>query len=567
MPLPVSIVIGTSIAVISSGYAFKKFVYDPHIAPHVEEWLATHRAAFSFPGASTRVAVPVPVGTAGPVSGSGSGHATPRVRERRGVPSQGRSSARKDPHATVISLRRRSGRKGSDETHELREALIDDAKGSAGSVEFKGSYTCTRIADDDDKEVGGAYGGYGDEGEGEGEGDEWGRPSAYELKESVVLGDTDTSGWTEKRSDATRGSETTRDDVRKQRELSDPPHPTRRGSKGLIDLTHPRGEGGAEDAEVREVIFNFAPSTAGASGASTPLRQQTSAASAGTGGTVPPYSALGGGINPFILGIAPDIHASPGDMPITLTLPGQAGSPGRVASNCNAGPALSDAPGLLDHAGLVPDTLGPESTTFSFLSLSQASSPEVPTSLLGSWTLGQAANSTSPSASASASESAPPLSDFASRLHSPPTAGRGGHGYGHEYNHGLRSSAEDEVVSLPETSTSGYEDAEYYSPETRSRAGSPARSPTRVVPAFPREWPSFNNKRYPNAEYEGGAGELGMVWADTRRGNGTGIGNAIGNDSGNGGGGAALRRGPLSVVSLSESEGWRSDDFEGDTSV
>jgi hypothetical protein len=160
------------------------------------------------------------------------------------------------------------------------------------------------------------------------------------------------------------------------------------------------------------------------------------------------------------------------------------------------------------------------------------------------------------------------LSDFASRLHSPPTAGRGlGHGYGdgdgdgHGYEHGLRSSAEDEVISLPETSTSGYEDAEYYSPETRSRAGSPARSPTRVVPAFPREWPVFNTERYSHAESHGGAGELGMVWADTRRGNGSGIGNESGS------GGAALRRGPLSVVSLSESEGWRSDDFEGETSA
>lgn len=553
-----------------------QFVYDPHIAPHLEEWLAAHRAAFSFPGASTRVAVAVPVGAAVPVSGSGSGHATPRVRDRRGVPSQGRSSARKDPHATVISLRRRSGRKGSDETHELREALIDDARDrNAGGGEHKGSYTYTRIADDDDKAAEGGYGGYGGAGDGEGEGDDWGRPSAYELKESVVLGDT--SGWTEKRSDATRAA-TTRDEVPRQRKLSDPPHPARRGSKGLIDLTHPRprGEGGAEDAEVREVIFNYAPSTIGTSGASTPLRQQTSATGAGTGGAVPPYSALGGGINPFLLGIAPDIHASPGDMPITLTLPGQAGSPGRVASGGNAGPALSlsDTPGLLDHAGLVQDTLGPESTTFSFLSLSQASSPEVPTSLLGSWTLGQAVTSTSPSASASASEFVPPLSDFASRLHSPPTAGRGlghghGHGYDHEYNHGPRSSAEDEVVSLPETSTSGYEDAEYYSPETRSRAGSPVRSPTRVVPAFPREWPVFNTERYTDAEYEGGAGELGMVWADTRRGNGHGnsIGNAIADDSGSGGGAAALRRGPLSVVSLSESEGWRSDDFEGETSA
>ncbi|KAK4683699.1 hypothetical protein P7C73_g6531, partial [Tremellales sp. Uapishka_1] len=44
MPLsPIPIVIGTTLAVIGSGYAFKKFIYDPHLAPLLEAFLQAHQ--------------------------------------------------------------------------------------------------------------------------------------------------------------------------------------------------------------------------------------------------------------------------------------------------------------------------------------------------------------------------------------------------------------------------------------------------------------------------------------------------------------------------------------------
>lgn len=90
------------------------------------------------------------------------------------------------------------------------------------------------------------------------------------------------------------------------------------------------------------------------------------------------------------------------------------------------------------------------------------------------------------------------------------------------------ASREDDMISLPDTSTDGYEDAETYSPFS-------GMSPARVHATLS-----------PNSAGGGLVNELGLSCAIPP---------------------ATLRRGPLSVVSMSESEGegeelgdgWRSE--------
>ncbi|GMK57842.1 hypothetical protein CspeluHIS016_0406760 [Cutaneotrichosporon spelunceum] len=43
MPHPIPIIIGTTIAVAATGYALKKFVYDPHLAPVIEAFIEQQR--------------------------------------------------------------------------------------------------------------------------------------------------------------------------------------------------------------------------------------------------------------------------------------------------------------------------------------------------------------------------------------------------------------------------------------------------------------------------------------------------------------------------------------------
>ena len=135
MPLhPVPIIIGTTLAVIGSGYAFKKvrchhhhssrsfllpiflvlirslscaarakaassqFIYDPHLAPLIEAIIANHRQ--SLPSSPVARHHPVPV----PVRSSAS------------------TTARRDHHT---HLRRRSHRSSASRDHELREGTLD----------------------------------------------------------------------------------------------------------------------------------------------------------------------------------------------------------------------------------------------------------------------------------------------------------------------------------------------------------------------------------------------------------------------------------------------------------
>ncbi|KAL1406244.1 hypothetical protein Q8F55_007938 [Vanrija albida] len=87
MPHPVPIIIGTAIAAVGSAYAFKKFVYDPHVAPFIDALIAAHRSNNGYER------VPVPVAQvshpAGPPAYSG-GRSTavdvdgsPTLRRRR----------------------------------------------------------------------------------------------------------------------------------------------------------------------------------------------------------------------------------------------------------------------------------------------------------------------------------------------------------------------------------------------------------------------------------------------------------------------------------------------------
>lgn len=136
---------------------------------------------------------------------------------------------------------------------------------------------------------------------------------------------------------------------------------------------------------------------------------------------------------------------------------------------------------------------GPESTTFSFLSLSQASSPEL--------------NHVELERLSFSGMSSHPVdtSDQWAEVQRPHPS--------------ERHTLEEDVVSLPETSTSGYEDAESYSPVNGTQ------SPVTIHSQLNRA--------------------LGSPDALTER--------VVGQRT---------RRGPMSVVSVSESEGW--DDGDSD---
>ncbi|WWC67867.1 uncharacterized protein I206_101784 [Kwoniella pini CBS 10737] len=110
MPLsPVSVVVGTTLAtaivVIGTGYAFKKFVYDPHISHHIEALIAQHHQAHSHPYA----AIPIPVS-----------------EEDSNVPVEGISTSYRDHHT---SLRRRNINRSSSgprpHEYELQERPVE----------------------------------------------------------------------------------------------------------------------------------------------------------------------------------------------------------------------------------------------------------------------------------------------------------------------------------------------------------------------------------------------------------------------------------------------------------
>lgn len=199
---------------------------------------------------------------------------------------------------------------------------------------------------------------------------------------------------------------------------------------------------------------------------------------------------------------APSNSSTPGpslERPPPGRSPRQPGS--RVLSPRQGDTSIATISPRRDHALLSPrhnhgnlPAYGPESTTFSFLSLSQASSPEL--------------NHVELERLSFSGMSTPPVvtSDQWAEVHRP---------YPSE-----RRSLEEDVVSLPETSTSGYEDAESCSPVNG------AQSPVTIYGQLDRALGS------PDALTERVAGQSTRI------------------------------RGPMSVVSVSESEGW--DDGDSD---
>ncbi|OCF58891.1 hypothetical protein L486_03383 [Kwoniella mangroviensis CBS 10435] len=257
MPLsPVSVVVGTTIAtaivVIGTGYAFKKFVYDPHLSHHIEALISQHQH---------------------------------QQEQRQAIP---------------ISV------------------PVDAEEAKLGSTRTRGLSTSTSYADHhtslrrrnitNHREV-------------HGDGDE----STYELKER-------TYSQPEQKGDIYGGASRFESDESQSSLLGESSNPKTRAGK-LIDLAddgfveHEHGGSDSpQEREIREVIFSLTPTPLRSnSRTSTPLQRS---------GHVTPES-----VNPFL---------SPEDAHVLL-----------------------DRPKDDDH--LDPRT---SSTSFSFLSLSQASSPD-----------------------------------------------------------------------------------------------------------------------------------------------------------------------------------------------
>ncbi|WVW78535.1 hypothetical protein I302_100490 [Kwoniella bestiolae CBS 10118] len=114
MPLsPVSVVVGTTIAtaivVIGTGYAFKKFIYDPHLSHHIEALITHHQH-------HTQTRIPIP------------------VESESDVPFKGVSTSYKDHHT---SLRRRHISSHDDQTsYELKERSLAEQETYGGASTF-----------------------------------------------------------------------------------------------------------------------------------------------------------------------------------------------------------------------------------------------------------------------------------------------------------------------------------------------------------------------------------------------------------------------------------------------
>lgn len=183
----------------------------------------------------------------------------------------------------------------------------------------------------------------------------------------------------------------------------------------------------------------------------------------------------------------------------------------------------------LNSLPLPAQSVQPESTTFSFLSLSQASSPEAPNAMLASMTFSDAADQWADVPRALAFHTDAP------GFMSP------------------RSTRADEydVMSLPETSSmSGYEDAEAYSPTS---VMSPMR-PGQLLPQGPPQPPGYGK--------ETDAMDVKATERESRE-----EGEASPSRDAAHGHPTMQRAGrrAQSVVSLSESEGWGGEsDWEGE---
>ena len=283
----------------------------------------------------------------------------------------------------------------------------------------------------------------------------------------------------------------------------------------LIDIDRPLSP---QDAEVRETIFNLPP---------TPLRSSSVSTSAAT---------------------TPMADVTP-----------KATFPPRMPGPDHLSPQLEDQ---------IPPNMNsvPVSTTFSFLSLSQASSPETTNAMLASMSFSEAGEQWGemsdfaplpPSRSGHASQLAEAdgtrqrevSAESWASINIPslaadalaPVSSQSDHD--DQAGESRQDGQEEDVVSLPETSTSGYIDAESYTPGMLS--------PIRVHTAFssPRAGIPVSNDLLTERNLHA-VQAIPAVSLDSQ-------GVVVGKSARRG-------RGQMSVVSLSESEGWGGEsDWEG----
>ncbi|WVF69943.1 hypothetical protein IAT40_004728 [Kwoniella sp. CBS 6097] len=488
---PVHIIVGTTLAtaavVIGTGYVFKKFIYDPHLSHHVEAFLATHQHILNGPHLNENDHHPSnPPGSTqqqpAPVPPSkGSSTAYQDQRTRTTLRHRGRPSV-SDP---LTQKNSRSSEYGyeyeleeSQQSRQSREGLIDR-----------------------EAEAGVGIAGYEDK-----DGDMRRGASVYELDESrlSLLG------------------------AHKSTSLIDPIRRSGGGGHNLIDM---EGSGmmgldrpdSPQDAEVREVIFKLSHTPDIQSRSSTPASFRSD------------KQAQSNNVNPFLSPEDPSSSSSSRQAhPLSRSYQARP-SPRAELSGIAESP--SDA--HESRAELMPPA---PSTTFSFLSLSQQSSPEQLHPHLDSLSFSSAFPIPSPL------EVEPDHNDRLNELEQTPTLPD-------DNDNDIANDDEDDIISLPETSTTSYEDAESYTPI--SRALSPAVSadhhyhhhhqPASAIPV-----------QEPISEY------LGLNHIPLAQ-HGSGF------TPGNGGpvslpraGVATGSRGPMSVISVSGSEAEVEAEEEGD---
>ncbi|OCF37400.1 hypothetical protein I316_00521 [Kwoniella heveanensis BCC8398] len=466
---PVHIIVGTTLAtaavVIGTGYVFKKFIYDPHLSHHVEAFLASHQHVLNRPHTVAKNDEDL------------SYRSAESTRAAPLPPSKGSTTALQDRHTT---LRRRSRPSVSDS--QLKPVTRSSEFELQDRRHLRSQDGSERSFDRDEGGSGRDY----DDGRG---------ASVYELDESrlSLLGN-------HQRDDAF-GSGSKRG-----------VHPAG-GVQNLIDMEASSGfdfdrPESPQDAEVREVIFKLPH---------TPDIQSRSSTPFPTADSLPQSQS---NFNPFLSPEDPSTPASRMSYP---------------SAHQNAGPSSRNAGSLdpphqgLDSKFLIPgEQLVPPapSTTFSFLSLSQQSSPEQLQPHLDQLSFSSAFPISSPLEDHDNSDR---LNEFEE---TPTLAG---------------DEDEDDVISLPETSTTSYEDAESYTPISRGLSPDPHNRLTEgAVAPEPEPISDYLGLSYvPLARPLGiGNGERNLPVPLTRAGVVTGT------------------RGPMSVISVSGSEA--EGDAEGD---
>lgn len=511
---PLGIAVLGTLAVVSTGVAFKKLVYDPHLAPVIEAYIAQLQALHRDQSTEDRHAIAMPV------------HAH-----------RGSLSARDGWDQARRQLNNRVGRGKEDEAVADKVTGRDLYHGTPTQLDPSGNGLRNRRRS---QRASGDHGamkaGY------------WG---AEDVDRQRLLGDQE------------RESDSRKSVYPLPRPTGQYRQPSLSSASGidkrehLIDL----GPVSPQEAEIRSVIFNYPASTL-ASGRSTPaLSRKVSEEH---------LSALGG-----MATLRPAGAYAP-QVPSQLAVP--------LYNDHDHVPTDGHAP----HDLAYPQP----STTFSFLSLSGASSPAVPISMLGSWhaTSAQGASPMSPAGQLqsmhelqfptlravqdledsqqgegdSMTQSVPDLRN--SQILSPGRVGvyhralsdSGGRD-GRDGRDAADQMSEYDVLSLPDTAhsaaPSSYADPESYTPNA-SRAHSPSFPSFPSVPSIPV------GQTYQTSMDEQGAGELGLTFMRSPRGaplslaalqlaerSNTGYGqrNTVGN------------RRPLSVISLDESEAGRSE--------